>query len=227
MNAQRRKAVAALLGMGAAAALAKVGVPTTKIADQWQTDLETMFPAQFGDWQVDTSLPVVLPAPDVQAKLDAIYNQVLARTYVNRRSGERVMLSVAYGGDQSDGMQAHLPEVCYPAQGFELRSQMTVVLELEGRRITARRLVTRLGSRVEPVTYWLTLGETVAATRTERKLQQMRYGLRGLVADGMLVRVSTIDREAAHAFDVQDSFLQAMALAIPRDSVDRVLGNQG
>lgn len=227
MNAQRRKAVLALLGMGAAAALAKAGVPTTKIADQWQTDLETMFPARFGDWQVDTSLPVVLPAPDVQAKLDAIYNQVLARTYVNRRSGERVMLSVAYGGDQSDGMQAHLPEVCYPAQGFELRSQMTVVLELEGRRITARRLVTRLGSRVEPVTYWLTLGETVAATRTERKLQQMRYGLRGLVADGMLVRVSTIDREAAHAFDVQVSFLQAMALAIPRDSVDRVLGNHG
>ena len=58
MNAQRRKAVAALLGMGAAAALAKAGVPTKKIADQWETDLEKMFPAQFGDWQVDTSLPL-------------------------------------------------------------------------------------------------------------------------------------------------------------------------
>lgn len=224
MNAQRRKALVALLGMGAAAALAKAGVPTKKIADQWETDLETMFPAQFGDWQVDTSLPVILPAPDVQAKLDAIYNQVLARTYVNRRTGERVMLSVAYGGDQSDGMQAHLPEVCYPAQGFELRARQTVVLELEGRRIPARRLVTRLGARVEPVTYWLTLGETVAATRTDRKLQQMRYGLRGLVPDGMLVRVSSIDREAERAFAVQEAFLQRMASTLPDAYRNRIIG---
>lgn len=227
MNAQRRKAVLALLGMGAAAALAKAGVPTTKIADQWETDLETMFPAQFGDWQVDTSLPVVLPAPDVQAKLDAIYNQVLARTYVNRRTGERVMLSVAYGGDQSDGMQAHLPEVCYPAQGFELRGRQNVVLELEGRRIPARRIVTRLGARVEPVTYWLTLGEMVAATRTELKLQQMRYGLRGLVPDGMLVRVSTIHRDADAGFAVQDGFLRELATAIPAEYVNRTLGAHG
>lgn len=224
MNAQRRKAVLALLGMGAAAALAKVGVPTTKIADQWETDLETMFPAQFGDWQVDTSLPVVLPAPDVQAKLDAIYNQVLARTYINRRTGERVMLSVAYGGDQSDGMQAHLPEVCYPAQGFELRGRQNVVLELEGRRIPARRIVTRLGARVEPVTYWLTLGEMVAATRTELKMQQMRYGLRGLVPDGMLVRVSSIDRDPERGFSGQRVFLTDLGHALAPAHIDRILG---
>lgn len=224
MNAQRRKALVALLGMGAAAALAKAGVPTKKIADQWETDLETMFPAQFGDWQVDTSLPVILPAPDVQAKLDAIYNQVLARTYVNRRTGERVMLSVAYGGDQSDGMQAHLPEVCYPAQGFELRGRQTVVLELEGRRIPARRLVTRLGSRVEPITYWLTLGETVAATRTDRKLQQMRYGLQGLVPDGMLVRVSSIDRDPERGFSGQRQFLNDLGHALAPAHINRILG---
>lgn len=224
MNAQRRKAVVALLGMGAAAALAKAGVPTKKIADQWETDLETMFPAQFGDWQVDASLPVILPAPDVQAKLDAIYNQVLARTYVNRRTGERVMLSVAYGGDQSDGMSVHLPEVCYPAQGFELRGKRTVTLKLEGRRIPAQRLQTRLGVRFEPVTYWLTLGETVAATRTSRKLQQMRYGLRGLVPDGMLVRVSSIHRDTDSGFSVQDDFLRALAAGVPTDYRNRILG---
>ncbi len=224
MNAARRKAVLLLAGMTAAAALAHVGVPTEKIADRWQTDLETMFPPAFGDWEVDTSLPVILPAPDVQAKLDKIYNQVLARTYVNRVTGERVMLSVAYGGDQSDGMQAHLPEVCYPAQGFELRGARKVTLELEGRHIPAKRLQTRLGSRYEPVTYWLTLGETVAATRTERKLQQMRYGLRGLVPDGMLVRVSTIHRDAAQGFAVQDEFLRAMADAVPAASRSRILG---
>lgn len=227
MNGTRRKALAALLSMGGAAALAKVGVPTTKIADQWETDLEKMFPAEFGEWQVDRTLPVVLPAPDVQAKLDAIYNQVLARTYVNRRSGDRVMLSVAYGGDQSDGMQAHLPEVCYPAQGFELRGARSVQLDLQGRRIPARQMSTRLGGRHEHVVYWLTLGETVAATRTERKLRQMEYGLRGLVPDGMLVRTSSIDRDAANSFAVQQRFLLDMAKALPPDHVNRILGARG
>lgn len=224
MNAARRKALILALGMTGAAAVARVGVPTEMIADRWETDLETMFPPAFGEWAVDRSLPVILPAPDVQAKLDVLYNQVLARTYVHRGSGERIMLSVAYGGDQGDGMSAHLPEVCYPAQGFEVRRKRAVTLELEGRRIPARQMETRLGGRYEPVTYWLTLGETVAATRTDRKLAQMRYGLRGLVPDGMLVRVSSIDRDADRAFETHAAFLRDMAAALPAESSNRVLG---
>jgi EpsI family protein len=224
MNGVRRRSVVVALSMVGAAALARVAVPTRRVADGWETDLSKMFPSSFGDWQLDTSLPVVLPAPDVQEKLNAIYNQVLARTYVNRLDGSRVMLSVAYGGDQSDGMQAHLPEVCYPAQGFEVRAARNVVLTLEGRRVPARQMDTRLGGRHEHVTYWLTLGETVAATRTERKLRQMEYGLRGLVPDGMLVRVSTIDRDAARSYAVQRQFLEDMARALPAQSINRILG---
>ena len=224
MNGARRKAVIVLAGMCAAAALAKVGTPTKKIADQWETDLETMFPAQFGDWQIDRSMPVILPAPDVQARLDAIYNHVLARTYVNRSSGQRVMLSVAYGGDQSDSMSAHLPEVCYPAQGFELWSAAYETLTLDGRRVPVKRLETRMGGRFEPVTYWLTLGETVAAGRMERKLDQMRYGLRGWIPDGMLVRISTIDRDASRAYRIQDSFASSLAQAVDPAWRSRIFG---
>jgi EpsI family protein len=183
-----------------------------------------MFPSEFGEWQIDNSTAVVLPAPDVQAKLDAIYNQVLARTYVSRVDGQRIMLSVAYGGDQSDGMNAHLPEVCYPAQGFQLMGARSVVLELDGHEVPARRLQTQLGSRVEPVTYWLTLGESVAASRTQRKLQQIRYGLRGFIPDGMLVRVSSINRDVPAGFAAQDRFLKALAQAIPVAYRSRILG---
>jgi len=224
MNPGRRKALVVLAGMTCAAALARIGVPTEMIADERDTNLDAMFPASFGNWQVDRSIPVVLPAPDVQAKLDAIYNQVLARTYVNSKTGDRVMLSVAYGGDQSDGMQAHLPEVCYPAQGFELKSRQSGELTLDGRKVPVRRLVTRLGGRSEPVTYWLTLGETVTASRTERKLAQLRYGLKGLVADGMLIRVSSVDRDTKHGFQVQEGFLRELAVATPAQSKSRVLG---
>lgn len=224
MNATRRKAIWVLAGMASAAALAKAGVPTKKIADEWETDLERMFPVQFGDWQIDRSMPVILPAPDVQAKLNAIYNQLLARTYMKRSTGQRVMLSVAYGGDQSDSMSAHLPEVCYPAQGFELRGQQQATVALEGRQIPVKRLRTQLGARSEPVTYWLTLGESVAATRTDRKLEQIRYGLRGVIPDGMLVRVSSIGRDAPAEFELQAGFLRDMAAAIPDTYKPRILG---
>ena len=225
MNASRRKAVVVLLAMSGAAALAKVGVPTKKIADTWETDLEKMFPTQFGDWQVDRNMPVILPAPDVQAKLDAIYNQVLARTYVNARTGDRVMLSVAYGGDQSDGMSVHLPEVCYPAQGFAVRSRRLGSLTVGDHAIPVVRLVTRLGSRNEPVTYWITVGDNVVPTRTQQKLAQIRYGLKGLVPDGMLVRVSSIDIDDAHAFQLQDGFIAALTASLPADAAARIVGD--
>lgn len=225
MNAQRRKAVVALLGMGAAAALAKAGVPTRKIAEQWETNLAAMFPRAFGAWRVDDSLPVVLPAPDVQAKLNELYNQVLARSYIDSSdSSRRVMLSVAYGGDQSDSTKAHLPDVCYPAQGFQRVFGGEAVLSLGGRLVPVRRLVMKLGGRIEPITYWLTVGELALSGITERKLAQMRYGLRGLIPDGMLVRVSTIDHDFGRAFDVHRAFLSDLAPAIPPGARSRVLG---
>jgi EpsI family protein len=223
INPVRRTAVLLGLGMAGTAALSYIAIPRDKIADRWQTDLNRMFPVSFDGWRVDKSMPVILPAPDVQAKLDAIYNQVLSRTYVNA-SGDRIMLSVAYGGDQSDGMSAHLPEVCYPAQGFQVSGQKSVTLALAGRTVPATTLLTRLGGRYEPVTYWLTLGETVAATRTARKLAQMRYGLKGMIPDGMLVRVSSIDRDADRAFQLQARFLDQLIAAIPGDQLSRVVG---
>ena len=114
MNGLRWKALVVAMLMLAGSAAAVVARPTKALADQIGIpNLETMLPKKFGDWRVDTSLPTILPSPDVQAQLNKIYNQVLSRTYVNNK-GERIMLSVAYGGDQSDGTSAHRPEVCYP-----------------------------------------------------------------------------------------------------------------
>lgn len=224
MNPGRRKAIGALVAMTGAAALAKVGRPTERIADERKTDLDAMFPAAFGRWRLDSSMPVVLPAPDIQAKLDAIYNQVLSRTYVDD-AAERVMLSVAYGGDQSDGLSVHLPEVCYPAQGFQVRSRRRDRIELSDRTLSVIRLSTRLGQRFEPVTYWITVGDQVVPTRTEQKLAQIGYGLRGQIPDGMLIRLSTIDRDPAHAFNVHDGFVRDLAARLSdKPGAERILG---
>lgn len=187
MNATRHKALLLVLGMSGAAALADVGVPRTKIADQSVTHLERMFPKELDDWPVDRSMPIILPAPDVQAKQDAVDKQVLARSYINRKSGARIMLSGAYRGDQSDGMSIHLREDCYPTEEFQVLARSTGLLPIGGSQVPVVRLTTKLGQRFEPVTYWITVRDEVVPTRTEQKIAQIRFGVQTVIPDGMFI----------------------------------------
>ncbi|MCW7537308.1 EpsI family protein [Aquabacterium sp. A7-Y] len=207
-----------------AAAMAVVARPSIKMAETGpKVDLESVFPKQFGDWRIDDRMPVILPAPDVQEQLDKIYSQVLARTYINGR-GERIMLSVAYGGDQSDGMQVHRPEICYPAQGFQVLSQQPDQLQLGSRMLPVQKLNTRLGSRHEPLIYWIVVGDQIVASNTQQKLAQLGYGLRGRVPDGMLVRVSSIDVDSQKAYAAQTAFLRDISTSIAPEFQSRVFG---
>ena len=220
----RRRAIAVAGLMAASAAAAVVARPTRQMADVLgMPNLETLFPTQFAEWRVDTAMPVILPSPDVQALLSKIYNQTLARTYVNNQ-GQRVMLSVAYGGDQSDGTSAHRPEVCYPAQGFAITANSLDQLQLDGRQVPVRRLMSKLGPRDEPITYWVLVGDAVVTTGIGQKLAQMRYGVRGVVADGMLVRVSSIDANPTRAYAVHDRLIADLLAAVPDEQRPRVIG---
>ena len=210
----------------ATAALAQAWRPSRYLADRiGKPDLQQLFPKRFGAWQEDARMPVVLPAPDVQAKLDAIYNQVLTRAYTGP-GGARLMLSVAYGGDQSDGTRLHRPEVCYPAQGFQLLGSQGGQLSVApGAAIKVRRLVARLGARHEPITYWVMVGDQVATSATEQKLAQLRYGVRGEIPDGMLIRVSSIEPDPARAYALHERFVQDLAAASSPAARSRLFGD--
>jgi EpsI family protein len=226
MNPTRRRALWVAGLMGASALIAQAAKPTIHLADRiGKPDLETLFPVTFADWRIDTDLPVVLPSPDIQAKLDAVYNQVLARTYIDGR-GRRIMLSVAYGGDQSDGTRAHRPEVCYPAQGFQIIENRRAELVLDDRVLPVRRLMSRMDTRHEPITYWFVVGGLSATANGERKLVELRYGLKGIIPDGMLVRISNIEPEVRKGFALHDEFIAAMKSAMPPADQTRVFGGQ-
>ena len=201
--------------------------PHIRLADtRPKVDLETLFPKAFADWTVDDRMPVQLVSPDTLAMLNKIYNQTLSRTYVNRK-GDRIMLSVAYGGDQSDATRAHRPEVCYPAQGFQMLSAQNTQLNLGTHQLPVRQLVAKLGGRSEPITYWITVGERITITGTQQKLAQLSYSTRGVIPDGMLVRVSSIDADSAAAYRLQDGFVVDLANAIPAATRAQVLGKSG
>lgn len=228
MTAARVKALVALLLMVAAFVAGEAWRPTKHLSDQQaKVDLETMFPKAFGDWAVDTRQPVQLVSPDTQALLDKLYNQVLTRTYVNQRNGQRIMLSVAYGGDQSDGTRAHRPEICYPAQGFEVVANHEARLQADGQAVRVRQLVARQGGRIEPISYWVTVGDRIALGPGEQKLAQLRFGIAGYIADGMLVRISNIDRDAEKSWALHQDFFAGMTRAMAPPVLARVIGVPG
>ena len=220
----RRIAIGLSLAMLGAAALAEWARPTIKVSDSHPDfKLEQIFPRKFADWQVDESIPVVVPPPDQQALLDKIYNQTLARTYINRQ-GKRVMLSVAYGGDQSDGLSVHIPDVCYVGQGFKMVEAYDEHLDLPEGKIPVRNLMMTMGARQEPVTYWVMMGDQATISNTERRVVSIRYGLRRMIPEGMLVRISTFDGDLKAGVATNTKFVQQLVAHISVEDRLRVVG---
>ena len=211
--------------MVAAAVAGELMRPTQRLAEQKpRIELDQQVPEAFGDWRLDRSIRPVLPDPSLQAMLDVLYSQTLARTYINRQ-GQRIMLSIAYGSDQSNEATAvHRPEFCYSAQGFRVQVIGKQTLDISGTAVPVALLVARLGQRIEPITYWVTLDESATLPGLGRKLQQIRYGLRGQIPDGMLVRVSSISASLPESYALQQRFLQQLHAAVPEAVRTRYFG---
>lgn len=198
--------------------------PTVRMADvQKREPLATVFPKQMGDWQIDElSINIELP-PDVAAQVAAIYTEVADKVYINSK-GDRIMVTIAYGRDQSDGFKVHRPEVCYAAQGFHVDATQDSVIKFDDHTIDVKRVMTHLGERHEPVTYWMVIGDDVVNSPARHKVMQVRYALDGLIADGLLVRVSSISRDPEAAYVVQDAFVREWKSRVPASQRARLFG---
>lgn len=216
------------LCMFAAAGMALALKPTAKLVDsESQINLETLIPAQLGDWKVDETIATLLVTPELLKVIEETYSQTLTRTYVNRE-GKRIMLSVAYGGSHGEGMQTHRPEVCYPAQGFQVvKDTQPAVLSTQYGELPIKRLVAAQGARNEPITYWVVVGDQQTQFGMRMKLAQMRYTLTGVIPNGMLVRVSSIDRDEKGAYENQTDFIRSMLAAMRDTERERITGKFG
>ncbi|MDQ5897297.1 MAG: EpsI family protein [Pseudomonadota bacterium] len=185
--------------------------------------LQQLLPERFGDW---TPVPMAQGVINPQARTlqDQLYAELVNRVYRNPQ-GEMVMLSVAYGRNQSDAFQVHKPEICYPAQGFQVQRIRADELRSAQGAVPVRRLETVYGAtRFEPVTYWTTLGDHAVRSSTDKKLMEMRYALKGYIADGLLFRVSSLERDSVRAFALQDRFAREMLAAMTPEARQRIAG---
>jgi EpsI family protein len=213
--------------MMAASGLAWALAPTHHIADDGQkVDLEAMIPTQFGPWHEDQRHTITIVDPQQKETMEKIYSQTLTRTYTDD-AGDYIMLSIAYGTDQSDSKQLHYPDVCYPAQGFQILSTSIDAVKTDFGNIRVKRLVASLGQRNEPLTYWTTVGNKVVVGSTETKLEQLSYGFHGQIPDGLLFRVSSIDHDTHAAYAMQENFVREMLASVSANGRLKLAGLSG
>ena len=195
--------------MIASALLAQAMVPGRKVADG-ALDLSLLLPTQFGKWRaIEASTVPIAVSPELQQQQNEVYDKTLARTYADDK-GRLVMLTIAYGANQTKALQVHRPEVCYSALGFQIQSQRKVELPATDGTgpIPAMQLVAIQGARNEPVTYWIRVGDRVVRGNLELGLARISYGIRGIVPDGLLFRVSAITSNFEEGFSLQQSFVE-------------------
>jgi EpsI family protein len=217
-------ALAAAAGMALVSWLGVAAQPRTLMVDvEQRAPLENAFPERIGAWRLDHDRVNIPLSPDVAEQVKLIYTQVFDRTYVND-AGQRMFLTVAYGRDQSDGFKVHRPEVCYAAQGFTVTSPRDDVVDVSGRNIPVKRVDTKLADRSEPVTYWMVIGDKPVTSPARHKVYQVEYALQGLIADGLLVRVSSLAPPGPDSYRVQDEFIRQWIKTVPASQQPRLFG---
>lgn len=201
-----------------AAVLAVLLAPGNYLAAAKVTpDLEKIIPVQFGGWNEIPQLGIsqiktTVNEPTGKSLSDTIYDKTISRNY-RGPNGELIMLAAAYGARQNDELKVHRPEVCYTSQGFQIAATKVTEMHINQVSVPVTQLVARNGARIEPITYWIRIGDATMRGGMNMRLAIIKAGLMGDIPDGLLIRVSSIvkaDAESGQAFKTQNEFLTAL-----------------
>ena len=213
---------AGLVGVaGAAQAL----IPRNKVSLLGNHKLDAMIPHNLPGFASLNGGGVIAPAPK-GSLADRLYSQTVQRLY-QTPEGDVVMLLIAYGGTQSDNLQLHRPESCYPAVGFSISDAANRQIALgDDATVPVRRLSARLDQRVEQIWYWARVGEYLPVNGAEQRTVRFKNALSGIIADGVLVRMSTLTLDQARGDHVNDTFARALIAGIGPDGRRVLLGSR-
>ena len=205
-----------LIGAGcvAAAGAAYALVPRRRVSLLGARKIDAILPRAFGDWTSTDTTDLV--APTEPGSLAArLYGETIGRIYRQASTGVQIMALVAHGDTQSDDLQLHRPEICYPAFGFAITSSRPLDTPLApGVSIPSRALVASVTDRQEVVLYWTRLGEYLPQTRREQQIDRLRTALNGEIGDGVLVRLSVDSPDTGGAITLMQGFAASLVRAM-------------
>ncbi len=189
--------------------------------------LEQAVPQAFGRWREYPGGAIIAPTTP-NSLADRLYSATLTRIYYPiDKSGPAVMLLIAYGGEQSDLLQLHRPEACYPAVGMAIASrEMGVVPLAGGGRVPAVLLSATGQDRLEDIVYWTRLGEALPRTAAEQRSDRLQAAMQGTIGDGMLVRASTIRGDGEPSWPHLAAFLSELMSSVSQKARAGFVGSE-
>jgi EpsI family protein len=217
--------------MIAATVLAVTLTPKMKASVDDYLELEAIIPQQFGAWRVvPTAQALADLAPrNVGEEPRKFYDATLMRTYQSA-DGTMLMLAVAYGKSQRQEAKIHRPELCYTAQGFQITAKRPKVVDVAEGKVPAVQLLASSPQRLEPITYWIRIGDKFSQDPLALRLSILFAGVGGYVPDGALVRVSSAlppGADPAGQYPLQREFLRELTAALSPQARRLVLGREG
>lgn len=179
-------------------------------------EFTNVVPNKFGDWEIipDAAHSLIVD-PQQQDALNNLYTEIVSRTYMHKPSGRLIMLSLAYGDNQTYSKQLHRPESCYSSQGFIIQNLHEEEIKVTGLPISVRRMTAVFGSRLEQVSYFIRIGDKViSGPPSSLNYARMRMGLKGYISDGLLFRVSEVGDDDKLSNQLNDQFINDLLNAL-------------
>ena len=192
----RRKVVLGL-GLAGLSAVAQARLPKPNKPRIKEADFRALIPQRVGSFTFDTESGLVLPPPDALSA--RLYDNMVTRTYTGP-NGQVIMLLIAYNNKQDGVLQLHRPEICYPAGGYTLTPVEPIDVPMGGGALLPSQIFGAFSEqRNEIVLYWSRVGDEFPRRWIDQRLAVAEANLKGVVPDGVLVRVSTLASDVSEA----------------------------
>lgn len=215
-----RRSVVVGLGLTAGAALSFFNVPRASASPIATSQFQRMIPEKVGGWTSRRSAELVLPAEDEQQ--DKLYENLETRIYEGDGLPS-MMLLIAYSSIQQNDVHVHRPEVCYPAAGFPIIQSKPAEIDFGPTKVYARELLADRGGLTERILYWVRVGNYFPIGWAEQRLMMAVSNAKGIMPDGLLFRVSTIEEADRFSSQVLETFTKAFVDASPRFFKESIL----
>lgn len=191
--------------------------------------LGPLVPSAIGPWRHAGSVGLVVArAEDEEDGPADGYDQLVTRVYA-APGLPTIMLLLAYGAAQGGGLQLHRPETCYPGQGFVIRDFGDADLHFPDARasVRGRRFTAVRDERVERLIYWTRIADRFPKSTFEEYGAILASALAGGVADGLLVRMSTVEPDPLRADAALNGFAHGLVAAVPAAARRMLIGSGG
>jgi EpsI family protein len=205
-------------GLAAAGGICYSRTPVRLSMPVSQENFSAAIPEKVGQWTSRKSQELVLPPRD---ESNSLYENLETRIYEGAGL-PTIMLLIAFSSKQQNDIQVHRPEVCYPASGFPILWSRQAQINLASRSIVGRELLAERGGLRERIFYWVRVGASFPTSWAQQRVTMAVQNLKGVVPDGALFRVSSIEEPDNPNLEVIMNFIEAFLATVPpafRDSI--------